>query len=408
MEKYFKAQLKRLLKLFPFVLVVSLILLFSGAIAFKGIAKATLESEENKIFQIGICGDTQNEYFKVGMAALENFDSSRFTIKLTEMEESAAKEMLKKGELYAYAVIPKGFVNSVLRGNILPIKYVSNDNNVGMTTIFKNEITTAIEQLVIASQKGVFGLETALYENGNGNIAYKSINNLNIEFIDMIIGRTEMYSVEELGIASGSSFMEYFVCGLAVVLLLLIGLPYASVFIKKDYALNKLLKASNLSVGSQVAAEYFSYFLSVAGVSAVLFVLSGAGLSIFFDVGTSFADVMILFVKILPIIALTTAFGYFFDVMSGDIISGVLMQFFVSVFLCYITGCFYPLYAFPVFIQKIAPYLPTGAARDYMAGCITQNSVIIPLVILLGYTAAFFFAAKEIKKRKIGEAWKAK
>lgn len=408
MGRYFKLQFKRLLKLFLFVFLAAVILLVGTVAAFKGIANASADSEENNIFQIGMCGDTESKYFQVGLTAMDTLDSSRYTIKLIKMDENIAKAKLNSGEISAYVIIPEGFVRAVARGDILPIKYVSTESNLGISSVFKNEITSAVSQLILSTQKGVFGLERALYNYGYGSIAYNTINRLNLEFIDMIVSRDDMYKVEELGIASGSNYLQYYVCSLAVVFLLLILLPYATVLIKKDYSLNKLLKAANISVFSQTLSGYMAYVSSVIILVALLFGITGFGAVTFFDAELQLSHMLWLFIKLLPVLVLAVSFSWLLNTLSSDIISGVLLQFFASLFLCYITGCFYPLFAFPVLIQKLSPFLPTGAARDYLAGCLNENNVVLPLVVMAVYTASFLIISNEAVKRKIGKTGKVK
>ena len=79
--------------------------------------------------------------------------------------------------------------------------------------------------------------------------------------------------------------------------------------------------------------------------------------------------------------------------------TGVLMQFFLTLGLCFVSGCIYPTHFFPVGIQKLATWLPAGLARSQLAGCFTGKSVAI--VPLLGYTAVFFGVSVYSRSRKI-------
>lgn len=404
MGKYFKVQIKRLAKLFPFILVVTVILFSGLTMVFSGIVKIFDESSDNKIFQIGIAGDTDNQYFKVGIVALETFDSSRFSIKIVEMEEKEAEKALGRGDISAYVVMPDGFVSAALRGDVMPIKYVTTSGAVGMTSIFKEEITLAIQQLFASSTKGVFGLENALDNNGYEYLSYNYINQLNVEYIDLIVDRSGTYTVKELGISAGTNIAEYLFCGITVLFLLLIGLPYATVFIKKDRSLSKVLASKSVSVFRQMICEYGAYFLSVALIAAI--VLSALSIIMGTVNGGQYSEILnkqniiLLFLKILPVIALTSAFNVFIFEIANDIVSGVLLQFFATLSLCYITGCMYPIYAFPKIVQRISSFLPTGIARGYLIGCVTEETSVINLLGIVIYFILFFAVAAAVKQYK--------
>lgn len=404
MSRYFKVQIKRLKRLFPFILAVTVILFSGLMMVFSGIVQIFDENEDNKIFQIGIAGDTDNDYFKFGIIALETFDSSRFSIKIVEMEEAEAEKALGRGDISAYVVMPDGFVSAALRGDVMPIKYVTTSGAVGMTSIFKEEITLSIQQLFASSVKGVFGLENALDNNGYDYLSYNYINKLNIKYIDLIVDRAGIYTVKELGINAGANIAQYLFCGITVLFLLLIGLPYATVFIKKDRSLNKLLAAENVSLFKQIICEWGAYFLSVtlivAIVLSVLTVIMGAVKGGEYSEILNKQNIILLFLKILPVIALTTAFNVFLFEIANDIVSGVLLQFFATLSLCYVTGCMYPIYAFPKVVQRISPFLPTGIARGYLIGCITEETSVTNLLGVIVYFVLFFGAAVTVKQYK--------
>ena len=107
-----------------------------------------------------------------------------------------------------------------------------------------------------------------------------------------------------------------------------------------------------------------------------------------------------MFLKILPVIALTSAFNVFLFEIANDIVSGVLLQFFATLSLCYVTGCMYPIYAFPKVVQRISPFLPTGIARGYLIGCITEETSVTNLLGVIVYFVLFFGAAAAVKQYK--------
>ena len=97
----------------------------------------------------------------------------------------------------------------------------------------------------------------------------------------------------------------------------------------------------------------------------------------------------------LPVAVLAAAVSYLVYSLVSDLISGVLLQFFVSLALCFVSGCLYPVYFFPSGVQRVAAWLPTGAARNYLAGAPWG------LAVTLGYVLVLFLLGSFLRCRKI-------
>ena len=101
MKMYLYLQFKRLLKVFPFVLLVA-ILLFAGlAAVFGGIMQLEDEDVDHQRLKVAITGDTDNPYISIGKAAMETVDSTRFALEMVLLDEEEAAAALQKGEIVA-------------------------------------------------------------------------------------------------------------------------------------------------------------------------------------------------------------------------------------------------------------------------------------------------------------------
>ena len=118
MKRYFYLQLKRGLRVFPFILFTALIILVSVVTIFLAIQSKLQNSEENKRFKIAITGDLDDKYSQLGVAVLQNFDETRFAIDLVELTTAEAETQLKKGQISAYVVLPENFIERALAGDV--------------------------------------------------------------------------------------------------------------------------------------------------------------------------------------------------------------------------------------------------------------------------------------------------
>ncbi len=402
MKNYFCLQLKRVAKIFPFVLAVTVALLIGISAVLYGVLDMFYGSEDNKRFTIAVSGDTDNEYINWGMAAMRTFDETRFSIEFAKMTEEKAKKALQKGDISAYVVMPEDFVENAISGEIEPITYVTSAGMEGITDLFKKEITALVTDMVVYSQKGAYGLSAAFKDNGLKG-AGKHMDKISIEYAELIFERNELYSVEELGVSDGLSTPEYYVCAIVVLLFILIGLPFAAVYIKKDYAFNRLLLSRGYSTGLQIGCEYLAHLITMLLQTAIMFGLAIVSLKLMpITLSKDFSlDVLKEFaVKIIPVVIMISAFNIMMFELSSNIVSGLLLHFFAGISLCYISGCMYPIYAFPNAIKSISAFLPTGMARSYLATCFTYESSVGNLLGLIICTVLFYGIAWCLRFRK--------
>lgn len=404
MKQYLKTQIKHLGKTAPFVALAGVILLAGLLLILSGILQLSAEDSKNQIFRIGIAGDIENDYFQMGKTAMETMDSSRFTMEFPEMTEDEARSALEQGRLSAYVVLPDGFMEKALHGEILPIQFVTSSGG-GLSTILKEEVTLAVETLLMGAQKGIWGIWDALIDENQGDLGYDASNQLTIEYMDVIIHRDKMYRVRDLGISDGLSLGEYMLCGISVLFFLIIAIPYASVFVRKDSALSRMLCAKGISAGKQIGLEFCAFCIvhfvataAVFGVSAaVYFALQNTSLF----VGLPSIPIFAFFLQSLPVMAMVLSLMLLLFEISGDMISGISLPFFLSVALCYCAGCLYPIHTLPVAMQKIAVYLPTGIAANYLGNCLSNTPDMLRLLGMVLYTGIFLFLTVLARKHKL-------
>lgn len=396
MGKYFTLQCKRQLRFLPGALCVALILSLCLLLAFQLFSQQNANGEENQKFPFAICGETDHAFLQMGLSALTSFDTSRFALEVVEMEEADAAQALNRGEISAYVVVPDGFMAAALRGKILPLKFCSTVGATGIVSLVKEELSGVISTLLINSQKGVYGMYDTLVDNGLRGKTKGQMDRLSITYVDYIFARDRIYRLEELGIADKLGFAGYLLCGFGVLFLLLLTLPFAAIMIPGDAALGRMLCGKGKSAWAQAMCDFAAYG---AGLICLLAILLGLAAAIVPHIGSAFE----IFCKALPAILFAATFSFMLYSLSRDMVGGVMLLFFVSILLCFVSGCLYPVYFFPVQVQQLAAYLPAGLARTQLASCITGSAPDYTLAALLGYCAVFFAAGIWARVRHIQE-----
>lgn len=398
MRKYFYLQLKRVARFIPWGMCVVLVLFGCMSLIYNAmvVAQESEDAVDNTKIQLGVVGTADDQYLQWGLAAMQ-FDSTSMSIQLKTMEEDAAIDALQNGDIAAYIVFPPEFIDQAGRGNVQQIRFVSTAGAAGLLSILKEELTVIIGDILSACEKGSYGVGDALDDTGNGHLWGKHVNDIALDYVDFLFVRSRMYKVESLQIASEIPFDRYMLGGLTVLLLMLSCLPFAPLYVQSDRALSRVLRSRRVGAVGQTAAEFGAYFVGLGLLlAAVSLVLSKSGLLPEDTSGWS------LFARSLPALFAIAALSYLMYSLSEHLISGVLLAFLVTLGLCFIGGCMYPVDIFPESVQAIAAVLPSGIARQSLTACYMGFDATGHWV-LLGYGAGFVVLAAAIRGYKAGK-----
>ena len=401
MRKYFGLQLKLAARQFPFVLAVTVALVVGICVILSGLMDVLYNDDAPKQYTVGITGDTDDTYLQWGLTALQSMDADRFSFVLQEMPEDAAQRALEKGEIAAYAIFPQDFMEKALMGEMTPITYVTSAGMQGAADLLKKEITQMITDIVVQSQKGAFGLEAVMRDRQLEQGMYDHMTALSLRYTDLIFHRDALYTVEELGISDSLSTRDYYLCACIVILLVLTGIPFATVYIRKDYAMPRLLLSRGFPAVKQLLCEFCVYLLSMLTLAAVV-VLLGAGLleRILPPESGELPELGKVTVRVIPVAVMLAAMNMLLFTCCNHLVSGLLLHFFVAVGLCFVSGCIYPVYAFPQSLWTVAEWLPTGLARRFIATGFSGASAAQSLGGIALYAVAFCGITLWVRVRK--------
>lgn len=383
MKKFILTQTKHMVHILPQVLLVILILFSCLLIAYGALVQLNDQQEGSGKYPIALVGTADDEFLKMGVMALEKLDSSRLSFEFLQVEEPEALALLDAGQIAAYIVIPDGFTEAALSGVVLPIKYVGTTRAAGIASIVKEEITYVITDLMVASQKGIYGTWNAIVDSGETERLSEITNKISIAFTEFVFMRSRAYSVTELGISDNLGFQGYLLSGISVLFLMMATLPFAPYLIRQDGGLQALLTSRGISVLKQEICRFFAYFLMLVAVLAVAMAAISIGQTAF---GLTVLDsVWDAFWRLIPVILLVAAWSYFLYSVSGNYVTGILLHFFLTLAMCFIGGCMYPAFFFPDIIRTAGEILPAGLSRIQVASCLTgQGSTDVPLICYSG------------------------
>ena len=392
MKKYLLLYSKRILRILPFVVVVAGILFGSLGLAF-GVIRELDDSEDMNVkFRIGVVGTADDKYLSLGLAAFQSMDSTKYSLEIVQLTEQEAKQEMLTRKIAAYVVFPEGFMEAALRGNIIPIQYVSTAAGVDMVALVKDEVTQMVEQILYESQRGTYGVGDALTDNGLDKLAGQHVNNLAIEYVELVLTRSQLYTAQQLDVGLILDINGYLICSLSVLFLLLLTMPYAPLMIRTDRSMERLLMSRNLGPVKQIVVEFSLYFVSLLALTVVasLLICSSRVLDMY-------APDLAMFIKLLPVVLCVAAWSFLCYEISRNMISGILLLFVSAVVMAFVGGCTYPATFFPETFQKIGAILPAGAARNHIATFLVGGDTAGSTALLLGYSGVFLLLCFAIR-----------
>lgn len=403
---YFLSQLKRIKRVLPAIMIMTLLLVGCILLIAGVMLQSDSSSEKKQKVQVGLVGDISGSYLGFGITALQHLDSSRFAIEFIEMEEETARDRLNRGSLSAFVIVPDGFVDAAVRGENMPLTYVCTKGSMGLGSMIMNELVHTISGLLTESQNAIYGMQRFLLSNGKSDIYWEATDTLYFRFLDFILGRTTVYQLEMIGVSGNLSIIGYYLSGLTILFLLLWGIAGSPLFIKRDKALPKLLASKGQNAVSQILGEQLAYFVMMAASFFLVILLVSIGMALSGVTlpeweGDGIAPLFAFYRRMLPVVAVLSAYQLFLFELTSDMVSGILLQFINALCLGYLSGCFYPISFFPKPVQLIQPLLPTGIGLNYGRKILLSESAGPELFLLLVFFAGFLLLTVAVRKYQL-------
>ena len=404
-KKYTWLQLKKILKLYPTILLITLLTVtaIGGTCAF--LLEQSRNADHQQKIVLGLVGNIEDTYLKIGLSVLENADSAKYYIEFREFSEEDALRALKNREISGYVYIPENYMQDIFHGYNTPAKYITLSAPTGFGSIISAEIASMVSHLVVESQNGMYSMQHVAADYNKEDLSAK-INALLARYVNFILGRHGLFQMTVLGICDSLSIGGYYLCGMLMLLLMLWGISCHSFFSGRQTAYMQLLRASGLKALPQVLCEIPAYLLITVVTLLVFAALSGTALT-FVHTGipelahTSVYDALLFILKIMPAVIMLLLMQLAIYEWIPNPIAAILLQFITAIGMGYVSGIFYPAYFFPEAVQKIAAVLPIGTCFGFMRKVLADAVAINDYALISLYAVLFFGLAVLARHRRI-------
>lgn len=385
---YQRLQLKRALRLLPRMLAVTLLLAVLTVLAALLLGGLSDGGSKPEPVRIGLTGDLGDADIARGLELLKSIDSSRFSLSLEPMDEEAAAQALRRGEIAGYAVIPEGFAEALMIGEHRPVTYVSASGGADLGAQLTRELVETISALILETENAVYGAQDLAAELAPGLDPYRIGDRLVLQYAVRILDRSRMFRTETIEAPRTLSLAAGALCGVSLAFLMLWSISCAPLFAGRSPELGRILRAKGLPGALQVLAEYLSYLLLMlcgalaAGVLAGL-LLPRLGLTVPELAGTGLRGALSFALAALPTALMIAALQFFLYELADGLVGGVLLQFLSAVVQGYLAGCFYPASFFPEGLRRLGALLPAGAGMAQLQGALGGEGAAGPVWLWL-------------------------
>lgn len=407
--RYFLAGLKRIRRLFPEIMGLSL--LFFALVIIMGrmlIANSDYETGKSR-YGIGLLVEGDNQLVDLGIYLLESFDDSKYLVeikKYSSREEGV--EALYKNEVSALCEIPDEFYDSINElSNDVSIKYYTASGARGITGVYMDAVTGMVSNYVLYSEAGIFSLmDFCDYKGHSAQMMYEDTDRLFLAYMNAIIGRGELVEVKPLGISNGLSTYAYFFVGLSLFMVCVFSFAAISYFLEKSNSLDCIANSRGINAPMQVAADFIAYYLCNALCTLILFVPIWLVLRMGAFSIPEFEDLGLLdFAKYISAVYTAMILLCVFEFIVFEALEGTINKIIFSLVIIigsgYVSGLLYPKTFFPESLQKFGELLPTGVSLSFLSAAVSGDDYEKWLYILLAYAVCLFGVLCFVRQRKI-------
>ena len=393
---YLKVQIKRLLRVLPMAVLFNFIMILGICAIF--VFTIAIQSRGEKRIGVGVVGNIENKYMKLGVEMLNNMDASRFSVKFESLDEENAKKALREGRIAGYFKIDKDFIEGLENGENRPVIYVSSSG--GLMNELSKEVASVFSVLIVNSERVIYAVDEYLSEHKNVYDRETANTELNMSLLKNVFTRGKIYNIETKALTGEVSVKDNYICAMIIILKALSGVGLGSLLSGKKDTLQEVLKSRGLSYISSIICELITVTLYI-----LILIIFGFGiflLAINFLQDESFIspDYFEFFCNIFAVSIMFASMHLFIYELIYQRVTAVLMEIILGISLCYIGGCIYPLSFFPDIIQKISVFLPSTAGKNILISGLGYRLDLFSLAVVFLYTVLFMGGVYVLRCKK--------
>lgn len=393
-----KSDFKRMLRKLPAMLAESALLIGILGILYGAVGFLYRDAPALQI-TIAVVEAEENPLTDFILRYVQGMESVSEVCQFLTVPEEEAFSMLQEGKAAAALFLPERMIEGIMDGSNVPVQ-VFFPEDAGVESALLRELTDAGVRMLRVAQAEIYGM----YDTAKAYGAMERLSAMEMDIdrdnLAFAMERLALFRTQEVSATGKLSMMQYGIASGAVFFLLLLGMACYPVMQPYPKALQRQLVREGIGAGRQCFGKWLCGTCSM-GISALFFrMLVGMGLRAA-GFGAPMPDLRAG--AGLLILLCASSFVFLVFQLAGNGTTAVLLLFFLSVVMQYLSGGFFPSVFLPETVQKIGKMLPSAylieAAGSLYTGSLSWKTVLyLVLYTVLCGSAACGFEWRRMKK----------
>lgn len=354
---YLKLELKRTLKLIPYLFAGAIALsVVIGAVAFCAGKILASSNKLNDKKTITFSSEDDSEITGMIVSSLSQSKSLTTLFNIIEADYEDVESMVENDEAVVSVVIPKHFMYSLMKGTNYPIKlYFSKTTSIYSLVI--TELSRAAQSTLKAAQSGVYTLYDYYDEQNVLRYAPAANTELNIIYLKKALLRGGMFKPVTLNATGSLDIKTYYMASGITVIILLLGCVFILRMKNTTEFISVKLRQRGIGVISQSLVHIFCIFASLYTMFTGILILAFCA-NLAADLGLTF-NLPYMLINGLFVCLCSAGIITFINSAAHSRFSAILLLFISVIVSCFISGAFIPSALLPEALSKTGRYLPT-------------------------------------------------
>ncbi|MBQ3665181.1 MAG: ABC transporter permease [Lachnospiraceae bacterium] len=376
---YFKLELKRNIKLLPYLLIgAAAISAIMGVIAFCS-SKIMYYHKPPEKATIALATDDKSQLVSLVISSLSKNESISTLFQVKQTDSITARKMAISDKAIIGIIVPKDFFSSLSKGINPPIKiYFSS------VTSIKTMIVT---QLTVALQNALRAAEAGIYTNYDFYASYKEYEaervaneKLDEDYLSEALLHKKTFHKVRLSATGSLDLKTYYIASGIMVVLLLLGCIF--ILRAKNVDTIVLLKLKQNKIGAALQALIrttcifiTSFLVFGIGIIAFCFIKKQIAIHVSLTLRSTLINGALLCLCCSAIISFSCS-------MMSHRLSAILFLFTFTIGCAFVSGAFLPTILLPDTFNRLAKFLPTTyllktAGYIFKGDIVKKNSLIL-------------------------------
>lgn len=364
-----------------------MLVLLAGAIAFSASRMLYGDEAIGKI-KVGVVMPEDDKLAAMALSMVESLDSVGSLCEFQYVEKKEGEDFLKKGNIFALMELPMGLVQGIMNGSNIPIT-ITFPKNAGLEASVFKELTEAGTSILTTAQAGIYSAGEFLTLHGNESSIRQAEKDLNSIFMKYALTRESYFKTEKVSASGDVPVTVFYTISAAVLVLLLLGIPAAPIV--RPYGKVMEQKLYMIGIGRVKRTAVRTLMLT-----ALLLLASAVPFLFCFFKGFLQGGAVSFLMWLLICIAASGWILFLYE-LTGNTVAGMLLIFFSTAVMLFISGSIIPAVFLPETLGSIGRWMPSAFLTDGIKWMVKGGS-LLPIGKLLLMECLLFALSSAVRR----------